>query len=149
LVSCSTFLASWDSAGRHVSHRVMQNQLRHFVWLPITNLAAFVEPLWPSCLDACKPICSLTMVCLPYTTIATSSSYRGRAATICRCSPPVAIEAGESVMRHRRSPLVAAKDGESVALHHARLILKEICPRGNNNIVIIIFLVHDNVYTPC
>jgi hypothetical protein len=27
--------------------------------------------------------------------------------------------------------------------------LKEICPRGNNNIVIIIFLVHDNVYTPC
>jgi hypothetical protein len=28
-------------------------------------------------------------------------------------------------------------------------ILKEICPRGNNNIVIIIFLVHDNVYTPC
>jgi hypothetical protein len=26
---------------------------------------------------------------------------------------------------------------------------KEICPRGNNNIVIIIFLVHDNVYTPC
>jgi hypothetical protein len=29
-----------------------------------------------------------------------------------------------------------------------RLDLKEICPRGNNNIVIIIFLVHDNVYTP-
>jgi hypothetical protein len=28
-------------------------------------------------------------------------------------------------------------------------VLKEICPRGNNNIVIIIFLVHDNVYTPC
>jgi hypothetical protein len=27
--------------------------------------------------------------------------------------------------------------------------LKEICPRGNNNIVIIILLVHDNVYTPC
>jgi hypothetical protein len=27
--------------------------------------------------------------------------------------------------------------------------LKEICPRGNNNIVIIIFLVHDNVYIPC
>jgi hypothetical protein len=27
--------------------------------------------------------------------------------------------------------------------------VKEICPRGNNNIVIIIFLVHDNVYTPC
>jgi hypothetical protein len=27
--------------------------------------------------------------------------------------------------------------------------LKEICPRGNNNIVIIIFLVHDNLYTPC
>jgi hypothetical protein len=24
--------------------------------------------------------------------------------------------------------------------------VKEICPRGNNNIVIIIFLVHDNVY---
>jgi hypothetical protein len=29
-------------------------------------------------------------------------------------------------------------------------LLKEICPRGNNNnIVIVIFLVHDNVYTPC
>jgi hypothetical protein len=28
-------------------------------------------------------------------------------------------------------------------------VVKEICPRGNNNIVIIIFLVHDNVYTPC
>jgi mannosylglycoprotein endo-beta-mannosidase len=27
--------------------------------------------------------------------------------------------------------------------------MKEICPRGNNNIVIIIFLVHGNVYTPC
>jgi hypothetical protein len=27
--------------------------------------------------------------------------------------------------------------------------VKEICPRGNNNIVIIIFLVYDNVYTPC
>jgi hypothetical protein len=27
--------------------------------------------------------------------------------------------------------------------------VKEICPRGNNNIVIIIFLVHDNVYNPC
>jgi hypothetical protein len=27
--------------------------------------------------------------------------------------------------------------------------LKEICPRGNNNIVIIIFLIHDNVYIPC
>jgi hypothetical protein len=27
--------------------------------------------------------------------------------------------------------------------------VKEICPRGNNNIVIIIFLVHDNVYIPC
>jgi hypothetical protein len=26
---------------------------------------------------------------------------------------------------------------------------KEICPRGNNNIVIIIFLGHDNVYIPC
>jgi hypothetical protein len=28
-------------------------------------------------------------------------------------------------------------------------LMKEICPRGNNNIVIIIFLVHDNVYIPC
>jgi hypothetical protein len=27
--------------------------------------------------------------------------------------------------------------------------LKEICPRGNNNIIIIIFLVHDNFYIPC
>jgi hypothetical protein len=27
--------------------------------------------------------------------------------------------------------------------------MKEICLRGNNNIVIIIFLVHDNVYIPC
>jgi hypothetical protein len=28
-------------------------------------------------------------------------------------------------------------------------LMKEICPRGNNNIVIIIFLVHDNVYILC
>jgi hypothetical protein len=36
------------------------------------------------------------------------------------------------------------------ALDEARdIALMEICPRGNNNIVIIIFLVHDNVYTPC
>jgi hypothetical protein len=28
-------------------------------------------------------------------------------------------------------------------------VVKEICPRGNNNIIIIIFLVHDNVYTLC
>jgi hypothetical protein len=27
--------------------------------------------------------------------------------------------------------------------------LKEICPRGNNIIIIIIFLVHDNVYITC
>jgi hypothetical protein len=27
--------------------------------------------------------------------------------------------------------------------------VKEICPRGNNNIVIIIFLVHDNIYISC
>jgi hypothetical protein len=29
------------------------------------------------------------------------------------------------------------------------MMVKEICPRGNNNIVIIIFLIHDNVYIPC
>jgi hypothetical protein len=28
-------------------------------------------------------------------------------------------------------------------------MMKKICPRGNNNIVIIIFLVHDNFYIPC
>jgi hypothetical protein len=34
--------------------------------------------------------------------------------------------------------------------HHWReKKMKEICPRGNNNIVIIIFLVLDNVYIPC
>jgi transposase InsO family protein len=32
---------------------------------------------------------------------------------------------------------------------HAWVDVKGICPRGNNNIVIIIFLVHDNVYIPC
>jgi hypothetical protein len=34
-------------------------------------------------------------------------------------------------------------------LESAKERLKEICPRGNNNIVIIIFLVHDNAYIPC
>jgi hypothetical protein len=29
------------------------------------------------------------------------------------------------------------------------ITMKKICPRGNNNIFIIIFLVHDNVYIPC
>jgi hypothetical protein len=33
-------------------------------------------------------------------------------------------------------------------IHISSRNLKEICPRGNNNIVIIIFLVHDNVYIP-
>jgi hypothetical protein len=27
--------------------------------------------------------------------------------------------------------------------------LLELCPRGNNKVVIIIILVHDNVYIPC
>jgi hypothetical protein len=31
----------------------------------------------------------------------------------------------------------------------ATLCLLELCPRGNNKDVIIIILVHDNVYIPC
>jgi hypothetical protein len=38
------------------------------------TVAAFLEPLWSSCLDACSLICSLTMVCLPHTTRDISSS---------------------------------------------------------------------------
>jgi hypothetical protein len=32
---------------------------------------------------------------------------------------------------------------------HLRMTLLELCPRGNNKDVIIIILVHDNVYIPC
>jgi hypothetical protein len=55
------------------------------------------------------------MVCLPHNTIATSSSSHhcqteaGPQPT-CRCSLPVGIKAGESVVGCHRSPLVATKD---------------------------------------
>jgi hypothetical protein len=38
---------------------------------------------------------------------------------------------------------------ENVQTFFKDIFLKEICPRGNNNNVIIIFLVHDNIYIPC
>jgi hypothetical protein len=49
-------------------------------------------------------ICSVTMVYLPHTTIATSSSFghcqtEARPHPSCCCSPPVAVEADESVAR--------------------------------------------------
>jgi hypothetical protein len=37
-------------------------------------------------------------------------------------------------------------DAPCLFLHH---LLLELCPRGNNKDVIIIILVHDNVYIPC
>jgi hypothetical protein len=55
-------------------------------------------------------------------------------------------EADDGDARGRRHLLGGVVMALSVLPH---LELKEICPRGNNNIVIIIFLVHDNVYTPC
>jgi hypothetical protein len=42
--------------------------------------------------------------------------------------------------------------GRSQVPHHGPagpIQVKEICPRGNNNIVIILFLIHDNIYIPC
>jgi hypothetical protein len=39
--------------------------------------------------------------------------------------------------------------GTALGLHHLTLNLLELCPRGNNKDVIIIILVHDNVYIPC
>jgi hypothetical protein len=39
-----------------------------------------------------------------------------------------------------------AKNVAAVVRGWENTLVKEICPRGNNNIVIIIFLVHDNVY---
>jgi hypothetical protein len=40
--------------------------------------------------------------------------------------------------------------GSALQIVHAYHInLLELCPRGNNKDVIIIILVHDNVYIPC
>jgi hypothetical protein len=73
-----SFFGSLDAGVWGDLCRTMQckNQFEHFVWLLTTNLAAFSEPLWSSCLDTCSLICSLTMVCLPHTTTGTSSSSR-------------------------------------------------------------------------
>jgi hypothetical protein len=56
---------------------------------------------------------------------------------------------------HRRVWLEMGSDDTSMypgsrpSSPEVKPLLKEICPRGNNNIVIIIFLIHDNVYIPC
>jgi hypothetical protein len=63
-----------------------------------------------------------------------------------RSSPPDAPRRG-GIMAG--GCLTTAKDVLSLPEVELMALLKEICPRGNNNIVIIIFLVHDNVYTPC
>jgi hypothetical protein len=39
--------------------------------------------------------------------------------------------------------------GENEKVLYATHFLLELCPRGNNKDVIIIILVHDNVYIPC
>jgi hypothetical protein len=57
-----------------------------------------------------------------YFFLLSSLPHRGRAQPSYRCSPPVAVEANESVTLRRRSLLVAAKDDELVALRHAQLI---------------------------
>jgi hypothetical protein len=53
---------------------------------------------------------------------------------------------------HGGTPMITG-DGNSGLPRMRRWVrsnqLKEICPRDNNNIVIIIFLVHDNVYILC
>jgi hypothetical protein len=50
------------------------------------NLVVFLKSLWSSCLDACRLIYNLTIVCLPHTTITTSFLWlvveRGRVAAI-------------------------------------------------------------------
>jgi hypothetical protein len=50
---------------------------------------------------------------------------------------------------NQRSQSMYLETQQITLLIHTAMELKEICPRGNNNIVIIIFLVHDNVYIPC
>jgi hypothetical protein len=55
------------------SHRAMQPCPWLFSLVSFGSLwytvAAFSEPLWSSYLDACSLICSLTMVCLPHTSL--------------------------------------------------------------------------------
>jgi hypothetical protein len=57
------------------------------------------------------------------------------------------------VLTGQRGPLLQVKRDRGILGHLDvdpwMVEMKEICPRGNNNIVIIIFLVHDNVYIPC
>jgi hypothetical protein len=59
----------WES----VSHRAMQLCSWSFPLVSFGSLwytvIAFSEPLWSSCLDAWRLICSLTMVCLPHTSL--------------------------------------------------------------------------------
>jgi hypothetical protein len=53
-----------------VSHHAMQLCLWLFSLLSFGSLwytvATFLEPFWFNCLDACRLICCLTMVCLPH-----------------------------------------------------------------------------------
>jgi hypothetical protein len=58
-------------------------------------------------------------------------------------------EALEILIHHSQIELSEEERSDPMFAPNSELCLKEICPRGNNNIVIIIFLVHDNVYTPC
>jgi hypothetical protein len=59
----------------------------------------------------------------------------------------------DDASRYMWVELVKTKDGALKFFRKIKALaendMKEICPRGNNNIVIIIFLVHDNVYIPC
>jgi hypothetical protein len=105
------------------SHRAMQKLTVCFVWLSTRDFAIFLGKLWSTYLDVYRLICSLTIVCLPHSSIATSYSSCNCQIEAGRshhdCLPPVAVETGESVAWRHRSPLVVVKDGESVALHHA------------------------------
>jgi hypothetical protein len=61
----------------------------------------------------------------------------------------------KSTMRHKSTkilpnPIMCELDLRHLQIHPEPVTrLLELCPRGNNKDVIIIILIHDNVYIPC
>jgi hypothetical protein len=68
----------------------------------------------------------------------------------------VAAEEGSSKKPRGRPPSVGHFHEDVSPTHFCKIhmapgigVLLELCPRGNNKDVIIIILVHDNIYIPC
>jgi hypothetical protein len=67
---------------------------------------------------------------------------------VARCFPPQP-EGGDFPWRDFAEGVEESTSAAPTASHIEKKKLLELCPRGNNKDVIIIILVHDNVYIPC